>query len=102
MLGLVSLWATLGPGFGLYAVLYRVVPGFDLVRVPSRFATLTLLALAVLAAFGLERLSRRWPRLAPLALVLVLGEFWLAPLDARPVRGRDPRHRPVAGHAGRT
>ncbi len=84
LLGLVSLWAALGPHFGLYAVLYRVVPGFDLVRVPSRFATLTLLALAVLAAFGLERLSRRWPRLAPLALVLVLGEFWLAPLDARP------------------
>ena len=84
LLGLVSLWATLGPGFGLYAALYRVVPGFDLVRVPSRFSTLTLLALAILAAFGLERLSRRWPRLAPLALVLVLGEFWLVPLDARP------------------
>ena len=84
LLGLVSLWAALGPHFGLYAVLYRVVPGFDLVRVPSRFATLTVLALGILAAFGLERLSRRWPRLAPLALVLVLGEFWLAPLDARP------------------
>jgi hypothetical protein len=80
----VSLWAALGPGFGLYAVLYRLVPGFDLVRVPSRFATLTLLALAVLAAFGLEHLSRRWRRVAPLALVLALGEFWLAPLDARP------------------
>jgi hypothetical protein len=84
LLGLVSLWAALGPRFGLYAVLYRVIPGFDLVRVPSRFATLTLLALGILAAFGLERLSRRWSRLAPAALVLVLGEFWLAPLDARP------------------
>lgn len=84
LLGLVSLWTALGPRFGLYAVLYRVVPGFDLVRVPSRFATLTVLALAILAGFGLERLSRRWPRLAPVVLVLVLGEFWLAPLDARP------------------
>jgi hypothetical protein len=90
LLGLVSLWAVLGPRFGLYAVLYRVVPGFDLVRVPSRFATLTVLALAVLAAFGLERLSRRWPTLAPVALLLVLGEFWLAPLDAGPYRVEIP------------
>jgi hypothetical protein len=60
------------------------VPGFDLVRVPSRFATLTLLALGLLAGFGLERLTRRRPLLAPLALVLVVGEFWVAPLDAPP------------------
>jgi hypothetical protein len=86
LLGVVSLWAALGPRFGLYAVLYRVVPGFDLVRVPSRFATLTLLALGILAAFGLERLSRRWPRVAPLVLVLLVTEFWVAPLDARPYR----------------
>ena len=77
------LWVALGPRFGLYAVLYRLVPGFDLVRVPSRFATLTLLALGLLAGFGLERLARRRHVLAPLALVLVVGEFWAAPLDAR-------------------
>lgn len=84
LLGVVSLWAALGPRFGLYAVLYRLIPGFDLVRVPSRFATLTLLALGILAAFGLERLSRRSPRLAPVALLLLVAEFWVAPLDARP------------------
>ena len=33
-----------GPPFGLYAALYRLLPGFDLIRVPSRLAILTLLA----------------------------------------------------------
>jgi len=83
LLAALSLWVALGPRIGFYGVLYRLVPGFDLVRVPSRFATLTLLGLGLLAGFGLERLARRRRVLAPLALVLVVGEFWAAPLDAR-------------------
>jgi hypothetical protein len=83
LLAVVSLWIALGPRFGLYAVLYNGLPGFDLVRVPSRFAALTLLALGLLAGFGLERLARRSRIVGPLAFVLVVGEFWAAPLDAR-------------------
>lgn len=101
LLALLSLWVALGPRFGLYAVLYRLVPGFDLVRVPSRFATLTLLALGLLAGFGLDRLARRRRVLAPLALVLVVGEFWAAPLDAREYRVEVPAvDRWLAGQPG--
>ena len=35
LLALLSLWASLGPPFGLYTALYRLLPGFDLIRVPS-------------------------------------------------------------------
>ena len=56
VLALLSLWACLGPGYVLYTTLYRLLPGFDLIRVPSRLFVLTLLALAVLAAMGLDRL----------------------------------------------
>ena len=59
LLGVLSLWASLGPPFGLYAALYRLLPGFDLIRVPSRLAILTLLAVAILAGAGAGRLVER-------------------------------------------
>jgi hypothetical protein len=83
-----SLWASLGPPFGLYTLLYRLLPGFDLIRVPSRLAILTLLALAVLAGAGAARLVERLPRPrmraaagAGLVLLLVV-EFAAFPLKA--------------------
>jgi len=89
VLAVLSLWACLGPGYVLYTTLYRLLPGFDLIRVPSRLFILTLLALAVLAAKGLDRL------LAPLALrhraaagamlvVLLTAELAAFPLETRP------------------
>jgi MYXO-CTERM domain-containing protein len=87
VLALVSLWASLGPPFGLYTALYRLLPGFDLIRVPSRLAILTLLALAVLAGAGADRLLERVRPAARAwtggALVLLLaGEFAACPLKA--------------------
>ena len=83
-----SVWASLGPGWGLYTVLYRLLPGFDLIRVPSRLAVLSLLAVAVLAALGLERLLEhargRGRLLAGGAVVLLL----LVELAAFPVEAR--------------
>lgn len=91
-LAVFSLWIALGPSFGLYAAFYRLVPGFDFIRVPSRFTLLTVLSLAVLAGVGLERLlgsvraSRR--RLLAPVTVAILGflllEFAAFPLDAPP------------------
>jgi hypothetical protein len=83
-----SVWASLGPGYVLYTTLYRLLPGFDLVRVPSRLVTLSLLAVAVLAALGLDRLLARLSsrgRLlgAAAAAALVSAELAMAPLDAR-------------------
>jgi hypothetical protein len=82
LLALFSLWASLGPRAGLYTVLYRLVPGFDFIRVPPRFTILTVLALAVLAGMGAERLRRGFPAV----LLLLLVELAAFPLDARPYR----------------
>jgi hypothetical protein len=82
LLALFSLWASLGPRAGLYTALYRLVPGFDFIRVPSRLTVLTVLALAVLAGMGVERLRSR--RAFPAILLLLLVEMAAFPLDARP------------------
>ncbi len=83
----VSLWASLGPPFGLYTVLYKLLPGFDLIRVPSRLAILTLLAVAILAGAGADRLLERvrpGARVAAsvLLVLLLVGEFAQFPLKA--------------------
>lgn len=80
-LGVLSLWAALGPPGVLYTVLYRIVPGFDFVRVPSRWTLLTVLAIAVLAAFGFERVTSKRKRLAPVLLALALVELAAFPLE---------------------
>lgn len=65
-----AVWATLGPGYGLYAFFMRVVPGIDFVRAPCRFGILVAFGVAVIAGFGAKRLiaSRAWV----LALVVVI------------------------------
>ncbi len=90
-----SVWACLGPSYWLYTALYRLVPGFDLIRVPSRLGVLTLLAVAVLAGVGLDRvlarLQGRARTIAGVALVgLLLGEFAAFPVDARPYQIEAP------------
>lgn len=45
----------------LYAFFYAYVPGFDGLRVPARYGMIVMLAIAMLAAFGLQRLSERVP-----------------------------------------
>jgi hypothetical protein len=89
VLAVLSLWASLGPGYVLYTTLYRLLPGFDLIRVPSRLFVLTLLALAVLAAKGLDRLiaplaGRRRAVAGAAAVVLLTAELAAFPLETRP------------------
>ena len=52
----------LGANTPLYVVLYHVVPGLDLARVPARWMLPAVLAFAVLAGVGAERWSPRLPR----------------------------------------
>ena len=89
LLALLSLWACLGPGYVLYTTLYRLLPGFDLIRVPSRLFILTLLALAVLAAKGLDRLiaplaGRRRAAAGAAVVALLTAELAAFPLETRP------------------
>ena len=84
-LGAFSLWASLGPPASLYTALYRVVPGFDFIRVPSRLTLLTVLALAVLAGFGAEFVASKRKRLALKGLPAVLVILVLVELAAFPL-----------------
>lgn len=80
-----TLLLAIGPATPLFAVAHRLVPGFDLFRVPPRWLLLGILAAALLAAQGAESLGRsrfplterrRWTRpglaLAAVALVLAM------------------------------
>ncbi len=77
-----TLWLALGPSFGLYRWAYALVPGFDLIRVPSRFFLLTLTALSALAALGLDRIRR--PGLAWALILVATIECIPVPWDAAP------------------
>ena len=78
-----SVWMSFGPqvelrtqpvGFpALYKLAYDYVPGYDIARVPARFAMITVLALATAAGVALAVVERKRPW-----LVLVIGLFVLA------------------------
>ena len=56
-LGLLTFWASFGPGGGLYALLYNI-PMFSFLRAPSRMAIVVVLCLVVIGAFLVHRLMR--------------------------------------------
>ncbi|MCP4539551.1 MAG: hypothetical protein GY832_20645 [Chloroflexi bacterium] len=85
-------WFSLGENGGLFLVLWRVVPGLGLLRVPPRAWVLVIFSMAVLAGFGVEEVQRRgnkgarrrkrWRQALLLAVgvfppLLVLG-YWLS------------------------
>jgi hypothetical protein len=102
---LAAVWLSLGPSptsmgrpldlAAPYLVLYDVVPGFDGVRVPSRFWMIGLLSLSVLGGFGAARLAGRpvGRALLGLAWLLCLAEARVAPFV---VNGMSP----VPGFSG--
>ncbi len=63
-LALVGLFLAFGVYNPVYYLLYKIVPGFDLFRVPARWLLLYSLGAAILAGIGLEALpaSRFWQR----------------------------------------
>jgi len=85
----VSVWIAIGPPLGAWPYLYRL-PGFNFIRVPSRFMVLAMLGIAVLAGAGFERLTARVPSARPLlgaiAGALLAAEWAVFPLSIAPVR----------------
>jgi hypothetical protein len=88
LLALVSLWIFVPPPFGLWPYIYWL-PGLNLIRMPSRYMILTLLALSVLAGAGFERAfarlrSSQWLAATVCAGILLLAEFAAHPFEGVP------------------
>lgn len=82
---------------GPYYFLYKYVPGFDGLRYSQRIQIFVMFSLAVLAAFGAKRVAaglKGWkkPFLASLLPLLILAEYFSAPLRLRkfPVKDEIP------------
>jgi hypothetical protein len=95
-----SFWMSLGPQVqlrtqplgvpALYALAYRYIPGYDVARVPARFAMIAAFALAAAAGVGLAAIERRrrWP--VVLFGFLVLAEGTAVPLPVNLTWTSDP------------
>ncbi len=88
LLGIVATLMFTGWPFELWRYVYWL-PGLNFIRVPSRFIILTMLALAVLAGIGLDRLVGRASRTirtiaATTITVLLLGEYAVYPFAGVP------------------
>lgn len=94
LLGVVSTLMFIDRPFELWRYVYWL-PGFNFIRVPSRFIIMTMLALAVLAGIGVDRLirhapSRRGLAIAALASALLLVEYNSYPFTGVPYRVEIP------------
>lgn len=93
--GLVAFAMSFGPAFPPYRWLYLVFPPLSGIRGAVRFGQFVVVALGVLAGFGLATLQRRaqarWLRpLAAALLVAANAEAWVAPITYTPYRGIAP------------
>src|SRR5207237_2055357 len=76
LLGIVALAAALGPRGGVYTVLFHVLPGLSLFRVPARLLLFTSVGAAVLAGEGTvaaQQLASAWERGRRRVVARVLG-----------------------------
>jgi hypothetical protein len=72
--------------FELWHYLYWL-PGFNFIRVPSRFIILTMLALAVLAGMGFDRMAARASRTATAIGLVVIAALLLGEYSSYPFAG---------------
>jgi heme exporter protein D len=90
-----AVWFSLGENGGLFQVLWRIVPGLGLLRVPPRAWVLVVFATAVLAGLGVDQTRgqgkgkgkgwtgslKRWPRVWLLAVgafpAMLVAGYWL-------------------------
>jgi hypothetical protein len=66
-------WTSLGPDAGLYTLFYKAIPVFTFLRAPGRIGLVVMLALAVLAAYGVRAVLRRFTNRAQMAVVAVIA-----------------------------
>jgi hypothetical protein len=75
----------LGPPYGLWRYVYSL-PGFNFIRVSSRFSIVLVLGLAVLAAIGFDRLTAGRTRRIRTRLAVIVGALLVAEFAAMPMR----------------
>ena len=87
-LGVLGLWTSLGPRAGRYTLFFHTIPVFSLLRAPGRTGIVAMLALAVLAAYGMRAIRMRFGARAALAgavlCAIALIELNALPMDYRP------------------
>jgi hypothetical protein len=88
LLGILSTLMFIDWPFELWRYVYWL-PGFNFIRVPSRFMILTMLALSVLAAIGFDHLAARLrpgrrALAAAVVALLMLGEYVVYPFPSVP------------------
>jgi hypothetical protein len=79
-----TVWLSAGPPIGLWPSVYWL-PGFNFIRVASRFTLLGVLCLAVLSAFGFDRLTRTLQPSRRLLAGAVLGTLLVLEFAAVPL-----------------
>jgi hypothetical protein len=89
LFAVLAFWTSLGPDGGLYTLLYEAIPVFSFLRAPGRTGLVVMLALAVLAAFGVRAVLRRFSERGQLAVVgvicaLAFVDLVQLPFDWRP------------------
>jgi hypothetical protein len=94
LLTILGVWLALGPPLGLWPAVYWL-PGFNFIRVPSRFTLMAMIGLAVLAGLGFDRIiggatPRKARAAAVVAALWLLAEFTLVPLATTPFRVEIP------------
>lgn len=72
-LGLLAVWASFGPEGGLYSALYHAIPLFTWLRAPARFGLVVMLAVAILAAYGVAAVLVRVRRPALIGGILAVA-----------------------------
>ena len=83
-----AFWISLGPDAGLYTLFYKAIPVFSFLRAPGRIGLVVMLALAVLAAFGIRAVLHKFDggrKAAVLAVIAAVAFIDLAqiPFDWR-------------------
>jgi hypothetical protein len=93
LIAVLALWMSFGPDAYLYTLFYSTIPGFSLIRAPSRAGIVVAFALAALAGIGVASILRRSrfelyvaAALASLAIV----ELSAAPLPFRAAAPVEP------------
>jgi hypothetical protein len=95
VMGIVAAAFSFGPAFPPYRWLYAVFPLMSGIRGAVRLGQIVLVAIGILAGFGLAAVQRRVPRrweiaLAAVLLLAVNIEAWRAPIGYTRYRGSPP------------